>query len=110
MRVRTAIVGVLLLAAVLLAGCGGGGSADRKAMDHKFEKIDFRFSVLETPNSSYNQGHFQDTTDQYIALVRQYRDLLGNDEAKRRLQAEAESISGYCLVCAGELSDEAKKY
>jgi PBP1b-binding outer membrane lipoprotein LpoB len=109
MRTRKLIVGAVVLAALLLAGCGGG-SSDRNAMETKFEKIDFEFSTLETPNSVYNQPHFQKTTERYIALVHQYEDLLGNDEAKRRLQQEADSLSEYCLSCAGTLEDAASKY
>ena len=109
MRTRVTIVAALVLAAPLLAGCGGQ-SGDRQAMETKFEKIDFEFSTLETPNSVHNQPHFRQTTQRYIALVHQYEDLLGNDEAKRRLQQEADSIGEYCLSCAGALQDAASKY
>jgi hypothetical protein len=109
MRTRKTIVGVLLLAALLLAGCDNR-SADRKAMDTKFEKLDFEISTLETATSTYNLPHFEDATARYIGLVRQYKDLLGSDEAKRRLKEEADGISAYCLPCAGALTAEANRY
>ena len=103
------IIGVLLLASLLLAGCDNR-SADRKAMDTKFEKLDFEISTLETATATYNLPHFEKATERYIALVRQYAGLLGNKEAKRRLQQEADGIGPYCLPCAGVLTGEASKY
>jgi hypothetical protein len=109
MRIRQLTVGVLLLAALLVAGCGNQ-SGDRKAMEIKFEKLDFEISTLETATSTYNLPHFEQATERYIGLVRHYKDLLGNGEAKRRLQAEADSVSDYCLPCAGALTGEASRY
>jgi uncharacterized lipoprotein NlpE involved in copper resistance len=109
MRTRKTIVGVLLLTALLLAGCDNR-SADRKAMDTKFEKLDFEISTLETASSTYNLPHFEKATEHYVALVRQYADLLGPKEAKRRLLQEADGLSSYCLPCAGVLTGEASKY
>ena len=109
MRTRKAIVGVLLPAALLLAGCDNR-SADRKAMDVKFEKLDFEISTLETATSTYNLPHFEQATARYIGLVRHYKDLLGRAEAKRRLQSEADSVGDYCLPCAGALTREASRY
>ena len=108
MRTRSIILGVLLLLAVLLvAGCG---TKDAGAMDEKFQKIDFEFSTLETVNSSYNDREFEAETVKYIQLVRQYKDQLGPDEAKRRLRGKADELSSYCLPCVATLSDEARKY
>ena len=109
MRTWKSVVVVPLLAISLLAGCGGG-SSDRKAMEVKFEKLDFEISTLETANSTYNLPHFEQATARYIGLVRHYKDLLGRAEAKRRLQTEADSVGDYCLPCAGVLIGEASKY
>jgi hypothetical protein len=103
MRTRKAIVGVLLPAALLLAGCD-----NRSAV--KFEKLDFEISTLETATSTYNLPHFEQATARYIGLVRHYKDLLGRAEAKRRLQSEADSVGDYCLPCAGALTGEASRY
>jgi hypothetical protein len=108
MRISRTIVPVLL-AAVLLGGCGGP-AGDRSAMNQKFEDVDYEISRLETVTSQYNDRHFAAATQRYIGLVRQYKDLLGTEEAKRRLNEEADTISGYCLPCAGMLSKEAQKY
>ena len=101
---------VLLLATLLLAGCGGG-SGDRKAMEVKFEKLDYQISTLETLHGgTYNQPHFEQATQQYIALVHQYADLLGPKEARQRLTEASDGIAPYCLPCAGVLTEEAKKF
>ena len=58
------IAGVLLLAAVLLAGCGA--SVSTKAMDAKFAKVDYDMASVEdgkTPGE-----HLEKLTRQYIAL------------------------------------------
>ncbi len=100
----------LLLAAALLGGCGDNESADQTAMNNKFAQVDYEMSRLETVTSQYNNSHFEAATKRYIALVRQYHDLLGPENARRRLNDRAEELSGYCLPCAGELADAAKQY
>jgi hypothetical protein len=109
MRMRKSVA-VLLLAVPLLAGCGGG-SADRKAMEVKFEKLDYQISTLELSTAAtYNQPHFAAATQRYIALVHKYADLLGPEEAKRRLNEASDGIAPYCLPCAGVLTEEAKRF
>jgi len=104
------LVAVVLLAVPLLAGCGSK-SGDRQAMETKFEQLDFKLTTYEQATSStYNLPHFTRLTNQYIALVRQYKDTLGSKEAKRRLAEERDGIAPYCLPCAGTLDDELKKY
>ena len=103
-------VAVILLAVPLLAGCGSK-SGDRQAMETKFEQLDFKLTTYEQATSStYNLPHFTRLTNQYIALVRQYKDTLGSKEAKRRLLEERDGIAPYSLPCAGSLDDEARKY
>jgi hypothetical protein len=109
MRTLRTIVPVLL-AATLLGGCGDNQSAKQTAMNNKFEALDYEISRLETVTSQYNDAHFDKATKRYIALVRRYHELLGPEEAKRRLTDRAEELSGYCLPCAGELADAAKQY
>ena len=109
MRTSRTIVPVLL-AIALLGGCGDNRSADQKAMTNKFEAIDYEISRLETVTSQYNSAHFSAATKRYIALVRQYHDLLGPEEAKRRLNDRAAELESYCLPCAGMLADAAKSY
>jgi hypothetical protein len=110
MATRRMIVGVLLLAAALLAGCGDNRSAERKTMDVKFERVDYDMSNLETVTSAYNQRHFAKATQRYIALVREYADLLGPDEARRRLQEKGDELRAYCLPCVATLENEVRRY
>jgi PBP1b-binding outer membrane lipoprotein LpoB len=97
----------LLLVVLLLAGCGQG---DTTAMNHKFQRLDFQISTLETINSMYNQQHFAQLTQKYIALVHQYQDQLGKGESKRRLVQLGDELSSYCLPCTGVLYLEARKF
>jgi PBP1b-binding outer membrane lipoprotein LpoB len=96
----------LLLVVLLLTGCGQG---DSTAMNHKFEQLDFKLASLETINSQFNQQHFARLTQKYIALVHQYQDELGRDEAKRRLIQLGDELNSYCLPCTGVLYIEARK-
>ena len=100
------IATVLLLAAVLLAGCGA--SVSTKAMDAKFAKVDYDMASIEdgkTPGE-----HLERLTRQYIALIHEYEDQLGTDEVKRLLAEKAAALSPYCLSCTTMLDDERKKY
>jgi hypothetical protein len=91
---------------LLLAGCGNSDTT----MDHKFQKLDFEISTLETVNSAYNAQHFAELTQKYIALVHKYEDQLGRDEARRRLIEMGDELDSYCLPCTGVLYVEAKKF
>ena len=100
----------MLLAVALLGGCGGNQSADQTAMNYKFEAIDYEISRLETVTLAVQRRPFLAATKRYIALVRQYHDVLGPEEARRRLSDRADEISAFCLPCAGMLADAAKSY
>jgi hypothetical protein len=93
--------------AILLAGCAQAG--DTKAMDAKFQKLDYQMAGMETLAASYD-NHLQKATQQYIALVREYKDQLGTDEAKQRLMEKADEVRPYCLACTGMLYDATGKY
>ena len=96
----------LLLVVFVLTGCGQG---DSTAMNHKFEQLDFKLASLETINSQFNQQHFAELTQKYIALVHRYEDELGKEEARRRLVELGEELDAYCLPCTGVLYVEARK-
>ena len=110
MRVRwigTAVV--LLLAAVLLAGCGDDDGAAEKSMDVKFEQIDYKIATMETLSAPYSD-HLEAATEQYIALVHSYDDELGPKEAQRRMVEKGDELGPYCLPCKTTLYQEAGKY
>jgi uncharacterized protein HemX len=106
---RTGLLVVVLVAAALAGGCGDS-SGNRQAMEVKFERIDFQFSTLETANAAFNARHLARETQRYIGLVHQYEDVLGREEAKRRLNQKADELSSYCLPCSGVLADEARNF
>jgi hypothetical protein len=93
--------------AILLVGCAQAG--DTKAMDAKFQKLDYQMAGMETLAAAYN-NHLERATQQYIALVREYKDQLGTDEAKQRLMEKADELRPYCLPCTGMLYDATGKY
>jgi hypothetical protein len=101
------IAACLLIAVFLLAGCGQG---DTTTMNKQFQKVDYELSTLETINSQYNQQHFAQLTQRYIALVHQYSEKLGREEAKRRLIQLGDELNSYCLACTGVLYTEARKF
>lgn len=100
---------MLLLAVLLVAGCGSNRSGAQKQMDAKFDSIDYSMANLETLTAGYGPN-LRQATQRYIVLVRQYADLLGPDEARHRLNAKGDEVGPYCLACAASLYDEAKRY
>ena len=109
MGIRALTVSVLIAVLLLVAACGDNRSADRRAMDEKFRAIDYEMGNMENVNSGYGP-QLQRATHRYIVLVRKYADLLGSDEARRRLVEKGDEVSAYCLPCMASLTDEAKKY
>jgi hypothetical protein len=99
----------MLLGAVFLAGCSDKSSADRKAIDAKFAKVDYAMSTVEISAPPY-QENLTKLTQQYIALVRDYGDELGDAEVKRRLADKVSELEPFCLPCSGMVSDELAKY
>jgi hypothetical protein len=100
--------GGLLLAAVLLAGCGDNGAA-KKEMEGKFRRLDTRVAGMETLNAG-STTNLETVTHEYVALVHQYKDELGAAEARQRLVAKGDELGGYCLPCRKTLYEAARKY
>jgi hypothetical protein len=100
--------GGLLLAGVLLAGCGGNDAATEE-MDAKFRRLDYRVSAMKTLTAG-STTNLEAMTQKYIALVHDYQDLLGAAEAQRRLVAKGDELVGYCLPYQKMFYDAARKY
>jgi hypothetical protein len=100
---------VLLLAVVLVAGCGSSRSDAQKQMDLKFDRIDYSMANMETLTAGYGPN-LRQATQRYIGLVRRYAGVLGADEARHRLNAKGDEVGPYCLACAATLYGEAKRY
>src|SRR5262245_17484483 len=101
--------GGLLLAIVLLAGCGDNGAAKKK-MDAAFLRLDTQVAGMETVNAPFTAANLEQATQRYIALVRKYEHLLGAREAQRRLVAKGDELGAYCFLCRKMLYDAARKY
>jgi outer membrane lipoprotein-sorting protein len=100
--------GVLLLAAVFLAGCGGNDTAKKK-MEARFLALDTQVAGMETINAP-STTNLEKATQQYIALVHQYRHELGPAEARRRLVRKGDEVFAYCFSCQKMFYDAARKY
>jgi hypothetical protein len=110
MAARGITLGVLLLALLFLVACGDTRSAARRALDTKFELMDYKMASLETQSVAYNNTHLLRATQQYVALVRKYADQLGRGEARRRLIDQGNEVGPYCLPCKATLESEATRY
>jgi hypothetical protein len=99
------IVGILLLAALLLAGCREG----RTPMETKFAKVDEDMANLEV-GVAPSRGLLAKLTREYISLVRTYADDLGPAEARRRLEAKENELQAYCLPCSAIVTQELAHY
>ena len=100
------LAGVLLVAAVLLVGCGQAASED--AIKAKFAKVDYDMATIEEGKTTGE--HLVRLTRRYIALTREYADELGDDEVRRRLEDKAFELGPYCLPCVTMVDLEAQKY
>ena len=78
-------------------------------MDIKFKQIDYKIATMETLNATFTDN-LQTATRQYIALVHDYDDQLGPDEAQRRLVEKGDELGPYCFPCKATLYEEAGKY
>jgi hypothetical protein len=95
---------------ILLAGCGSDEpTAAEKRMDARFVNVDATMGNVMIHPPPY-QENLERLTRRYIALIREYEDELGDDEAKRRLEDKSAELSPYCLPCVTTLDLEAEKY
>jgi hypothetical protein len=86
-----------LLSLVVLAGCGGGQSAEEQArMEQSFAGADYQFAVELEKESRDGSGNLEAPTRNYIAVIREYQDELGDEEAARRLADKASEIEKWC--------------
>ena len=101
----------LLLAAAVLAGCGGHkqSAAEKAAMDARFAELDYAMSSVTLSAPPYIEN-LEGLTRQYVEAIRKYDDDLGGNEVKRRLADKAVELEPYCLPCAGVLESEREKY
>jgi hypothetical protein len=95
-----------LVAAVLLAGCGQSGST--KAMNDKFQTVDYKMSTLEV-GVVPSRELLANLTRKYISLIHEYADALGAAEVRRRLVEKETELESYCLPCSGLVTDELAK-
>jgi hypothetical protein len=100
----------LLLAAIVLAGCGGEEqTAAEKRMNVRFDRLDYLMGNVEISAPPY-QENLERLTRRYIALIHEYEDELGADEIKKRLKQKSEELDDYCLPCATIADRERARY
>lgn len=99
----------ILLFALALAACGDNESASKRAMEVKFDRMDFAMGNMENINSAFGP-ELTNATKHYIALVRKYANLLGPKEARRRLLEKRDEVAPYRLPCSATLDFEASRY
>jgi hypothetical protein len=102
----------LLVLVIVLAGCGGGGqsSAAKNRMNDRFDALEVKITTqYESAATPYN-NYLEKAARQYVALVHEYRKLLGPKEARHRLVAMGNQIADFCTACAGDLYDAAAGY
>ena len=93
--------GVLLIAVVLLSGCGD----ERTPVEKKLSSVDYKMAALEVGVAPSRQL-LQKLTLQYIALTRQYADALGPAQVKEKLEAKELELQAYCLPCSALVTEE----
>src|SRR5689334_15523962 len=99
-----------LVAALLLAGCGGGSHPSEQRMNARFDALETKITTqYESAATPYN-NYLEKAAQQYVALVHEYRHQLGPKEAKHRLVAMGNQIADFCTACAGDLYDAAAGY
>lgn len=100
----------LLLAVIFLAGCGGDEpTAAERSMQLKFDQLDYEMGNIEISAPPY-QDNLERLTTKYIALIREYDELLGTEEVRKRLEDKALELDDYCLPCSGAIDAERAKY
>ena len=82
-----------------------GGKLDVESTPGRGSTFRVEFPIVESPVRI-----FEEATQRYIVLVHKYADLLGPEEAKRRLSEKGDELSSFCLPCAGVLAEEARKF
>jgi hypothetical protein len=102
-------IACIVLFVLALAACGDNESSSKRAMELKFDRMDFAMGNMENINSGFGP-ELTNATKRYIALVRRYADVLGPAEAKRRLAEKSEEVAPYCLPCSATLDFEASRY
>jgi protein involved in sex pheromone biosynthesis len=95
------IVGVLLLAVLLVSGCGD----QRTPVEKQLADVDYKMANLEV-GVSPSAHLLTQLTRQYIALTRKYADALGPAQVKQKLEAKELELQAYCLPCSGLVTKE----
>ena len=102
--------GGLLLAAIVLAGCGSDEpTAAEKRMNERFDQVDYLMKDVEISQPPY-VDNLERLTRRYLALIREYEDELGADEIKARLQEKSGELEPYCLPCVTLVDNERARY
>jgi protein involved in sex pheromone biosynthesis len=95
------IVGAVLLAALLVSGCGD----KRTPVESQLSSVDYKMAALEV-GVAPSKELLEKLTRQYIALTRKYAKALGPAQVKRKLEAKEYELQAYCLPCSALVTQE----
>jgi protein involved in sex pheromone biosynthesis len=98
------IVGILLIAALLVSGCGD----QRTPIEKQLSSVDYKMATLEV-GVAPSRELLEKLTRQYIELTRKYAKALGRAQVKSKLEAKELELQAYCLSCSALVTEELAK-
>ena len=105
---------LLIVIALLAAGCGEKGhpqtEAERVKMESEFSQVAMNIANATITSGPADETTMEQFTNDYIALTRKYADDLGDAEVKKRLTDEVAQVQPWCLQCGVLLYRERAKY
>ena len=97
-------VGVLLVAALVVSGCGD----QRTPIEKQLSSVDYKMANLEV-GVAPSRDLLEKYTREYILLTRKYAKALGPAQVKRKLEAKELELQAYCLPCSALVTEELAK-
>ncbi len=107
----TRLPAALAIAIALVAGCGGNSPQEdynRALVDAQLATLDL--AIARTIAGQQERPGLESLTAQYIELVREHDDELGDATIRQRLTDAANQMEGYCSTCVAKIDRERENY